>query len=257
MTTPFHLSVSRIDAYEICQRKYWYQYVKRLPQKRLQVHAIIGRFAHEVLEEWMKLVIVGADASDAMKQAYKFVYEIYNRDKKDELKLVNIMNIKEWMRDSLSVFKTSAYKPLQAEQEIGFLYRGIEIKGRIDRIDYIDDKTIKIIDYKTTAKPKNLKGFQLAVYYIATKFGSLKEQYGDKDVQTAYVLLRQQAKEKTHLFTNEEIDETLDKIERVANDIKAHNRKNMNDWLPTKNVGMCSYCDYCMQCIPNSNLWNF
>lgn len=236
----FRLSSSKISTYKQCPKKYWYRYIKKVPPFDFWPAQIKGSFTHDVLEVWVKKLIEGQDPRQAMAISFE---EVFNKEEYRNKKVERFMEeIKPWLKQALTDYLDKRYQPLKAEEEINFLYRGIHMTGRVDRIDHIDNSTIKIVDYKTVKNPKYLTKLQVGIYHMGVKYGSLAEEFGDKDVETSYILLRHDMKEVPYKFSINELDGILDEIEDVATQIQ-----NESEW-EAKPSHLCSWCDYFVPC---------
>ena len=150
--------------------------------------------------------------------------------------------IKPWLKEALADYLEKKYQPLKAEEEINFMYRGIHVTGRVDRIDRVDDHTIKIVDYKTVKDPKYLTKLQVGIYHMGVKYGNLAEEFGNKDVEASYILLRHDMKEVPYRFSTSDLDGLLDEIEGVADQIR-----NETEWEVKPSI-LCNWCDYFVPC---------
>jgi RecB family exonuclease len=76
----------------------------------------------------------------------------------------------EQMRVLLQSAPRGSMEVITTEQQFSFKLDGREIRGRIDRIDRLEDGTVRVIDYKTGA-PKDRKfaemSLQLSIYAMA------------------------------------------------------------------------------------------
>lgn len=236
----FRLSASKISTYKQCPKKYWYRYIAKMPSLDFWPAQIKGSFTHDVLEVWVNKLIKGQDPKQAMQASFE---EIFEKEEYREKHVERFMDeIKPWLKQALIDYLAKQYQPLRAEEEINFMYRDIHVTGRVDRIDYIDDKTIKIVDYKTVKDPKYLTKMQVGIYHMGVKYGNLKKHFGDKDVETSYILLRHDMTEVPFTFKVSDLDGILDEIEGVAQQIQ-----NETEWK-AKPSGLCSYCDYFIPC---------
>jgi len=194
-----------------------------------------------VLELWTQRIIKNADPLEAMQQSF---VDVKKQKKYLDLHIEKYLDeIKPWLRGFFERYQQHRFVPLAAEQKVGFKYRNIIVIGRIDRIDYVDNRTIKILDYKSTKDPKYLTNLQLGMYHMAVKYGELKSQYGDKEVQTAYVLLRHDMKEAPYEFSVPDLDACLDEIETTVQQIQTD-----TTW-EARPSNLCQYCDYFVPCM--------
>lgn len=125
------------------------------------------------------------------------------------------------------------------EKELGFKFiiGTYLVVGYIDRVDLIDEKTIKIIDYKTGKWEVSQKGvkdnLQLGIYALA-----VSEIFPDKEITAELHYLRS-GKRKGHTFSKEDIENVksrlIESISEVVNDSSFH---------PTKNEFTCSFCEH-------------
>lgn len=233
------LSHSKISCYTQCPRRYKYRYIERLPVLNNWPHLVKGNFAHDVLEHWVKRILKGEDPRAAMKVAYKDVLQSKEYIGKVETYLEEIQ---PWLKQAIKQYQTCSFRPLMAEETVKFRYRDIIVTGRIDRIDHVDSHTIKIVDYKSTKNPDYLTDLQLGMYHMGVKYGSLKDFYGDKEVQATYILLRHDMREVPYTFTIEHLESFLDEIEAVSEQIR-----NETEWAP-KPSNLCKFCDYFIPC---------
>lgn len=150
--------------------------------------------------------------------------------------------IQPWLKQAMAQYETCTFQPLMAEETVRFRYRNIMITGRIDRVDQTGPNAVKVVDYKSSKDPSYLTPLQLGMYHMGVKYGSLKDQYGDKDVETTYVLLRHDMKEMPYTFSIEDLEGFLDKIEEVSEQIQ-----NETEW-PAKPSNLCKFCDYYVPC---------
>lgn len=248
------LSVSKIGVYNTCHLKYWYQYVARIPRTKIMFYSIRGKFVHRILEEWGKMIRDGKSIKASMREAYKSIYREFIEEHPQVKDMLNFKEIKRWLKGTIRNYYKTKPTILEVEQNVAVKYRDVKIIGSIDRIDKIDENTIKIIDYKTSKNANNLTDFQLAIYYIATKFGSLRRIYGNKKIRVAYSLVQQNMKEvHKRKFTEAFLEQTVNDVWSIANRIKKHEKyQNKKHWKPivtcSKESFKCRYCDYYLRC---------
>jgi len=239
MESEIRTSASKLTTYKQCPRKYFYRYIKKLPVFDHWPHLIKGNFAHAVLERWVIRLMNEEEPRAAMAAAYKDTKVSDDfRGKVEKF----LEEIKPWLKQALIAYEATHFNPAAIEEKVSFKYRKIEVTGRVDRIDNIDSRKIKIIDYKTSKNADYLTPLQLGIYNIGVKYGSLKELYGQKEVETAYVLLRHKMKEIPYSFSEEQLEEILTQIETVMDAIGTD-----KTWEICESQ-LCQLCDYFVPC---------
>lgn len=239
MESKTQTSVSRVTTYKQCPRKYYYRYIKKLPVFDFWPQLIKGNFAHFVLDNWVRRLINGENPRECMVAAYEETKVLKEfRGKVDKF----LEEIKPWLRQAVIDYEVRQFQPAAAEEKVSFRYHKFIVNGRIDRIDVISPTKVKIVDYKTTKNSDYLTTMQLGVYHIGVKYGSLKEQYGTKDIETAYILLRQDMREIPYVFREDELEAILTEVEEAVDLIESD-----TTWEP-KPSKLCQYCDFFVPC---------
>ncbi len=118
---------------------------------------------------------------------------------------------------------------------------GGRIRGFIDLVYQLDD-TVFIIDFKTgkneVANYKVPTNTQLGIYALA-----MKKMFPDKTISASLYYLKS-AKQKTHVFSDEDLEEMVGEIESQIKYLKTK-----KDFKPTSNEYTCRYCDYAQKAI--------
>jgi putative RecB family exonuclease len=173
----FLLSFSATETFNTCQRKYYYNYVAKLPKKDWP-WLTFGNFNHLVLEKFHNYIIFlkkrkhQYDKKALLKRAFlsalRKTARVANAGKavmltQDQIDASKALLQKYYKRidaNEPNVHSTEKY----FEIDLG---DNIILRGYIDRIDMIDKNTYKITDYKTSkAAFKINKTAQLAIYAI-------------------------------------------------------------------------------------------
>ena len=225
-------SYSRLDTYKMCAAKYFYTYIQKEPRS-FNDAAVLGNIVHSVLEECLS----GSDPLDqeALHVEYDRQKEHYDPTGiiSDDLIGVGSVILDEFY-DKHYDDKFDIY-----EKELGFSFvlGNFLINGYIDRVDYYDENTINIIDYKTGKWEVTQKGIgqnlQLGIYALA-----LSNVFPDKQIRAELYYLRS-GKRKAHTFTTEDIEDVkvrlLEDINKVMND---------TSFSPTGNERVCGFCEH-------------
>lgn len=184
-------SPSSILTYKQCPRKYYYQYIAKLPTKP-SIHLIRGSIAHSVLEDFFKINIEEMNKSNYVSKLKEIIQEMLlhewtkNNKRFDNLNLeknkigfyfdetmmmmLNFINhfifrIEKRINKGMS-FK-EAFNQLTPVTEKRYISMKHRVQGYIDAIEEIDEK-IKLIDYKTSKNAiiSDEYKLQLAIYAL-------------------------------------------------------------------------------------------
>ncbi len=207
-------SPSSINTYKQCPRKYYYQYIEKLPTSP-SIHLIRGNIAHTVLEEFFEKDIAEIDEENYEEKIKNFLQEHLvdtwqkNKAKFDELKLTQeqlnfyfdetmmmVLNFADHLIKRLKPLIDSGLKYRQAFQKLTplteekFQSETYKVMGFIDAIEERDGKTY-IMDYKTSKSSKMTDAYklQLSIYTLLyfERFNKMPNKVGifflkDKEV---------------------------------------------------------------------------
>lgn len=162
--TPIY-SISRLNTFDQCEYEYYKTYVDKI--KGIEnIYTITGTKIHKVLED-----VCDGKEIDPVEELDNVL---------DECKLLDIRFPSEKIEDkwkaNIMHFVSNFKKPdwfENAKSEFHFLYEinGKYLQGFIDAIEFINENTVNIYDWKTSSKfqKKDLieKGRQLIVYGLA------------------------------------------------------------------------------------------
>ncbi len=241
------LSVSAIDTYMKCPKKYQYRYIIKpeVPQQKWNFTEF-GSCAHRVLELFHERVnqnnpdpaeypaLMKACFVDAVKEFDINILEEPVWTKNGDTP--GILHLKQVIQSYLNKIR-EAPLPNVIGTEMSFYFDINDkagMRGFIDRVDQLDDDTFKVVDYKTSKDPKYLSPFQLLVYAKAlrSKFGKVKKVLG------SYVLLKHDCNTVDFEFTNQDIDECEKTLVKRANFIDTD-----EIWVKKPST-LCNWCDY-------------
>jgi DNA helicase-2/ATP-dependent DNA helicase PcrA len=213
------------------------------------MHQTLYNFFHPILEKRQK------PQTQLFKENKKSErIEILSLD--ELLKIYEECWIDDWYQDKsqqeqykilgkkiLKEFHQTAQKdlpnPENLELDFNFKLEQFTIKGKIDRVDRLDDGSYEIIDYKT-GKPKdeNLESEdkeQLLIYQIAGQI-----LFGEKIKKLTYYYLDNNSK-ISFLGTDKEVEQMKAKITKIIGEIQKSD-------FPPKPGMMCKYCDFFSIC---------
>ncbi|MFH1276085.1 MAG: PD-(D/E)XK nuclease family protein [Candidatus Woesearchaeota archaeon] len=199
-------SPSSINTFKQCKRKYYYQYVEKLPTLS-NIHQVRGNIAHSTLEHFYDIDVTEWTQDNYPRKIQQIIQQLlmhqWNtyKPKLDELHLKpdqekfyfeeTMMMLMNWakhftedLRVKLQKNGTNipeAFMELTPVREQEFRSDNYSVRGFIDAIQHLDDE-VHIIDYKTNSKFdfKDSIKLQLAIYSLLyhEKHGKLPSKVG-------------------------------------------------------------------------------
>jgi CRISPR/Cas system-associated exonuclease Cas4 (RecB family) len=267
-------SPSSINTFRQCPRKYYYQYVERLPTGT-SIHLIRGGLVHKVLEDFFELTF--EDLTSATTRFLHFrLLSLFTRYWKkatpdlDRLGLPpaelqayhdeTILMLQRWfdrfkdrLRQRMTLGKdfASAFKELTPRREEEYLSEEFFVKGYIDVVHELDG-TVVVMDYKTSSKDVITDEYrlQLAIYALLYegKHGSRPHYVGIDFLKGMEQLLP--------------VDDDLLLHARVAiEQIHGHTLSNALDDYPQRPSPLCKWrtgqCDFYDVCFGGMSVEEF
>jgi len=252
-TIPKHFSYSQLAAFQSCPYQYRLAHILKIPMRGKGVFSF-GKTMHSTMQKTFELLrerrdrgqgeLFGQPKSDQPEVELAEILKFYEESWLDDW--YNSAKQKEEYREKGKAILTEFYNlnkegwPDNQLTEKGFSLKiksGAEmhtLRGTIDRIDNLNDKKIKIIDYKT-GNPKEKLTFnekeQLLIYQLAAE-EVFKEQVGS--LAFYYLENNQEIEFKA---TQAELDKVREKIVGTIEEIK------QGDFTATPSP-LCRYCDF-------------
>ena len=137
-------SYSRMDTYKMCPSKYFYTYIQREPRS-FNNAAVLGNIVHSVLEECL-------DKDKVLNQEELQVEFIKQKESYDPTGNIpdDLISVGHDILDEFyDKHSDDSFQIFEKEFGFSFVLGNFLINGYIDRIDFYDENTINIIDYKT------------------------------------------------------------------------------------------------------------
>jgi len=192
-----------------------------------------GNIVHSVLEECLdndKKV----DHTELI-DSYISNVAIYDPENKIPQELISVGS--QILDEFYDEYQDVNFNIYDKEYGFSFVIGNYFVVGYMDRIDFIGEDSIKIIDYKTGKWEVSQKGIkdnlQLGIYALA-----LSQIFPEKNITGELYYLRS-GKRKSHDFSKEDIENVkvrlIESILEVVND---------NSFHPTKNTFTCSFCEH-------------
>jgi DNA helicase II / ATP-dependent DNA helicase PcrA len=187
-----HFSPTTLNDYLKCPRLYWYNHHPGLVDEPRSVAMERGGFLHEVLQdfhehedEWRPLE--AEQQRQWLEASLQLHLEGYLSrmegvlDRKREEKQVRSL-LGNYIKAVTGMQLIRRLRTLAVEKRFRLQLDGVEVVGKIDRVNDVGDGEVEVVDYKTgSGKPmrfaydmyfgSELHDVQLALYYIACKEG--------------------------------------------------------------------------------------
>jgi len=272
--TPGPISVSAVESYLTCPFKYFAQYVLKLEEERDEEEVMDpktqGRFVHAVFEAFFKTWqesgrrgITPDNLDDARALFAQVVEEKVRPLPEAEAALERTRLLGSPVAAGLGevVFQMEAERPTPVRERLleyrlkgEFEFAGangmrrIALKGVADRIDLLEDGTLRLVDYKLSSAPNKSRALQLPIYGLCAE-QRLKAHAGRDWTlgEAAYIAFRG-AKRVTPLFTARS-DRTQVLADAQEKLIDAVDRIDRGEFPPTpEDVFLCGFCSYGAVC---------
>ncbi len=262
------LSPSKIVTYYKCPRKYWYKYIKKIPEPSTEA-TIRGTIFHKILEDFYDLLEpkklkglsftqikdffqnmlinllqiewnkIGKEYEDVFTRESKDYFFEETKEFLDFYAVKEAYKIYQFLKKSNPEDKwfelnfNTMFKPKSREEYISTE----EVHGYIDKTVNLFGKGIGIVDYKTskTNLPHYLDKshkIQLKVYaYLYYKEHGILPTYGSIYYARDGETIYYEVKK-----------EDIKKVEQMISEIKNKEEKIKN--FPKNKTGLCEYCFY-------------
>lgn len=245
MTTvaPFknqHLSYSRLSRFETCPLSYRLHYIEK-QQAEPGLPLRFGKTIHAVLERLIKEVVdderTGPLSEERAIELYREAWgaeQLTGMDVFAEgLAILRRFIAEQGVVDHRDV--------LAIEKEFRLPVGPFEVLGFIDRVDWIDDETVEVIDYKTNhqlfTRDEVDTSLQMSLYEVAVR----RLWPWAKKVKLSFWMLRHGVRQET-TRTEEQLADALAYVETLG-----RQTENATAYPARLNTN-CSYCDHRKQC---------
>ncbi len=263
-------SASSINTFKQCKRKYYYQYILKLPTSS-NIHQVRGNIAHSTLESFYDINVQEFNEDNYVQKFQEAVQRLFLFHwnlKQPELKKIQLtadqemfyfeetmLMLMNWCNHFLEkMSETMREKKIGVPEALNYLTplreqeyssESLSVRGFIDAIHHYDDQ-VHIIDYKTNSdfEVKDSIKLQLAMYSLMyhEKHGKLPDKLGVFFLRHKLKLMK----------VNQEM------LESALRDIQAihehTSRTEKQEEYPQTTGRLCKWssgqCDFFEQCQP-------
>ena len=236
MSHKLKLSVSAMQTFDSCKKKYQYNYILKPSIKKIeQSHLEVGKFVHRVFE----LFHIYLKAQPLPKSEWKALLKKCSDNALGEFSKAILekeaTTIKKIFKDYLDMItKEGLPNVVACEKPFELMVGDYLLKGFIDRVDEEEEGVYHVYDYKTSKSDAYMKPFQLEVYALI-----LKEEFPDlKQVKGSFLMLKLGCKKITYDITDATIDSCRQKIIKYGESILSE-----MEWEKTRSP-LCKFCDF-------------
>jgi RecB family exonuclease len=235
-----HLSYSRLSRFETCPLSYRLHYIEK-KQAEPGLPLRFGKTIHAVLERLIKEVVdderTGPLSEERAIELYREAWgaeQLTGMDVFAEgLAILRRFIAEQGVVDHRDV--------LAIEKEFRLPVGPFDVLGFIDRVDWIDDETVEVIDYKTNhqlfTRDEVDTSLQMSLYEVAVR----RLWPWAKKVKLTFWMLRHGVRQET-TRTEEQLADALAYVETLGRQTETATE------YPARLNSNCSYCDHRKQC---------
>jgi len=248
-------SPSSINTYKQCPRKYYYNYIEKLPTTA-NIHQLRGTIVHKALENFYEISLIDLaelekfDITQINQHFQRFIIQLFYEEWKRKLPELQALPLEKpqlqfyydesiamlslWLREYMKSLKTAltgktliqAFENLRPQREQQYKNEQLNVKGFIDAI-FKDGKEITLLDYKTSKNPEITEEIklQLAIYALLyfethrtlpTKVGAFFLKHGEKFLHVDDELLQLAKLECEIMELNTQSSEKTDYPKKIS-----------------------------------------
>lgn len=243
---PQRLSPSGAATFEQCPRRWRFRYVERLPDPP-GIDALVGTFAHRVLEHLMQQPANRRTKDDARRIARSTWPELSSSDEYLDLELdeaqAKEFRWRAWGAiEGLWYLEDPAGVDVRAtEQQVSVTLDGVPFRGVVDRVE-AESEGVVVSDYKSGRAPSP-RFAPDRLHQVLLYAAAIAEETGEQPVKAQLLYLGQ--KIVSTVVTSEEIDGAVEHLRSTWEDIAE--ACDIDDFAPRPGP-LCGYCPYSEQC---------
>jgi len=235
-----HLSYSRLSRFETCPLSYQLHYLdKREAEPGLPlrfgkiVHAVLERLLRELVDDERTGPLSEERAIELFRAAWTAENLVGVEPFQEGLAILRRFVIEQGVVDHRDV--------LAIEKEFRLPVGPFTVLGYIDRVNWVDDETVEVVDYKTNrmlfTRDEVDSSLQLSLYHVAAQ----RLWPWAKKVKLTFWMLRHGLKQET-TRTPEQLGDALAYVETLGQQTESATA------FPARLNANCVYCDHRQQC---------
>ena len=235
-----HLSYSRLSRFETCPLSYRLHYIEK-KQAEPGLPLRFGKTIHAVLERLIKEVVDDERTGPLSEErAIELYREAWGAERLTGMDVFaeGLAILRRFIAEQGVVGHRDV---LAIEKEFRLPVGPFEVLGFIDRVDWIDDETVEVIDYKTNhqlfTRDEVDTSLQMSLYEVAVR----RLWPWAKKVKLTFWMLRHGVRQVT-TRTEEQLADALAYVETLGRQTETATE------YPARLNTNCSYCDHRKQC---------
>ena len=235
-----HLSYSRLSRFETCPLSYRLHYIEK-KQAEPGLPLRFGKTIHAVLERLIKEVVDDERTGTLSEErAIELYREAWGAERLTGMDVFaeGLAILRRFIAEQGVVDHRDV---LAIEKEFRLPVGPFEVLGFIDRVDWIDDETVEVIDYKTNhqlfTRDEVDTSLQMSLYEVAVR----RLWPWAKKVKLTFWMLRHGVRQET-TRTKEQLADALAYVETLGRQTETATE------YPARLNTNCSYCDHRKQC---------
>ena len=235
-----HLSYSRLSRFETCPLSYRLHYIEK-KQAEPGLPLRFGKTIHAVLERLIKEVVDDERTGPLSEErAIELYREAWGAERLTGMDVFaeGLAILRRFIAEQGVVDHRDV---LAIEKEFRLPVGPFEVLGFIDRVDWLDDETVEVIDYKTNhqlfTRDEVDTSLQMSLYEVAVR----RLWPWAKKVKLTFWMLRHGVRQET-TRTEEQLADALAYVETLGRQTETATE------YPARLNTNCSYCDHRKQC---------
>lgn len=248
----YKLSITHLNNYLDCPRKFFYQNLLKVPSAKSK-HASFGTAVHNALYDFFSSLHHGKEKAE---QAIEFLLESFKKhlvfENLPEQEYEDSLSYgQEILTDYFNNYKKSFHPNNLLEYDFsskGLVVEGVEITGKLDKIEIKEDNSVNVVDYKTgnpSSRSKDLKAGghyhrQIVFYQLlcdeALKTGQFKYKMTSGEIDFIQTNSKQEFVKEKIIVEAKDQDELQALIKDCHSKIKEHN------FDKTEELDTCKTC---------------